>query len=257
MRAPGGATSTTQYHVRASQAHSTASLAARARGARYARGIRCAHGDAAEPADQRRDAPAVATCGRAQGRLNPNEGTKGVNHTSQQGNTSCWLSATYTRPGYVLCAVQPISDEQRIPSIAEDTHIFLASEGSPFGCCSPCCRPCQASCGPSQATCRGHPTTLGGDPPRLGYATDRALPSPNAGGASGAGTLAAGRAAHAPAPHPRPPPEPAGRGGLDCWRAWPRCLEQPAAPPCAERGACGAGCRAPAVRPPPCPCTRT
>jgi hypothetical protein len=64
--------------------------------------------------------------------------------------------------------LQPISDEQRIPSIAEDTHIFLASEGSPFGCCSPCCRPCQASCGPSQATCCGHPTTLGGDPPGPG-----------------------------------------------------------------------------------------
>ena len=43
-----------KYYMRASQAHSTASLATRARSARYARGIRCAHGDEAEgdePAD--------------------------------------------------------------------------------------------------------------------------------------------------------------------------------------------------------------
>ena len=50
-----------KYYMRAGQTHSTASLAARARSARYARGIRCTHGDAAEPADQRRDAPEVAT----------------------------------------------------------------------------------------------------------------------------------------------------------------------------------------------------
>ena len=45
-----------KYNMRAGQTHSTASLATRTRSARYARGIRCAHGDAAEPADQRRDA---------------------------------------------------------------------------------------------------------------------------------------------------------------------------------------------------------
>ena len=54
-----------KYYMRAGQTHSTASLATRTRSARYARGIRCAHGDAAEPADQRRDAPAVAASDEA------------------------------------------------------------------------------------------------------------------------------------------------------------------------------------------------